>query len=177
MNISMNVIIRGDYVLIKPQGLSKFFSKIFKPEFDSIINKEYSLQDSQLAIIEKIDNEKLFVRIVGQLKPLEINLDNLIKKVEPSDYDNINKCSFGEKRKSIGLYNGIILVSTIAVLLQILFPELQSQKTEHSVVLIVFIVILLLYILMDLKIRTGKTEKQKQKDLWVFEQRYKNDDM
>lgn len=87
----MNMLFYGDYILVKPHGLFYFISKIFKPEFKSIIDAEYPIQDSQLAIVEKVENEKLFARLIGELDLRQINPDDIIRRVEPRDYGFINK--------------------------------------------------------------------------------------
>ena len=173
----MNILIYGDYLLIKPQGLSNFISKIFKSDFNSIIDKEYPIQDSQLAIIEKFENEKLHVRLVGELKLRKINPDDVIKVVEPRDYDIINKSLPEKNKKPLEIKNIItglfITIGIIGILDKLVPPALLSHKITVPNIFIILLVINTMIILIYSEINFGKKEKRYEKDLLAFKHKYK----
>ena len=176
----MNVLFYGEYILVKPHGLFYFISNIFKPEFKSIIDAEYPRQNFQLAIVEKVENEKLFVRIIGELDLRQINPDDIIGRVEPSDYDFINK-SLPQKIKKLRIKhivkNAIVAFTIIVgIFVKIASPEMQSQKFEIPTFPVVLLLFFTLTFLIHTIIRFEKLEKRYERDLLVFKYKYKSSD-
>jgi hypothetical protein len=171
----MNVLCYGDYVLIKPQGFRKFISEIFKSDLDSVIDKEHPMFEYEVAIIEKIENKKLFVRIFGQLKLIPINPDDdIIKKVEPSDYDTISKSLQPVKINRTSLVGMLgILASLLTISNNILPSEIKSQELMIPSYLIILIVIWSLFIMFALGAHFSEKDKRYMKDFLVLEQKYK----
>ncbi|VVB85420.1 Uncharacterised protein [uncultured archaeon] len=171
----MNVLYYGDYVLIKPQGFRKSISKIFKPDSDSVIDKEHPMYEYEVAIIEKVEDEKLFVRIFGQLKLIQINPDeDIIKTVEPSDYDIISKSLQPVETKRISLTKRLGALASLLTILNFILPlEIKSQELIIPNNLIILIVIWSLFIAFVLGVQFSEKDKRHMKDLLVFEQKYK----
>ena len=176
----MNILIYGDYILVKPQGLSNFISKICNPKFKSIIDEEYPILDSQIAIIEKVENENLYVRLLGELNPRKINPDDFIKKIEPKDYDIIIK-SLPQKNETVGIMDIlkrlIIYTPPFAALLILVIPtEILSKKVTLPNILIVLLFVNTAIILIHCGIKFGKMDKRYEKDLLTFNYKYENND-
>ena len=178
----MNVLFYGDYILVKPHGLFYFISKIFKPEFKSIIDAEYPIQDFQLAIVEKVENEKLFARLIGELDLRQINPDDIIRRIEPKDYDIINKSLPQKikikkiKIKDIINDGKIFAPVIIGILVTIISPEILSLKVENGNIIVMLLVIFTLTILVHSHIKFRKFEKRYERDLLIFKHKYENYD-